>query len=274
MAKATLLDLDNTNETELEPNESHQEIAQEQPDPFDQQDIQEPQEDDDDIPEKYKGKTLKDLVRMHAEAEKLVGRQSSEVGELRKVVDEFIRTQTQAKDQAPEEDDDDFFVDPKKALNKAIENHPKLKEAEQVTLQYKRATALSELQRKHPDMPEIVGNEKFIEWVTASRIRQQLFQQADQAYDYEAADELFTLWKERNQAVQQTAKIEEQERKRQLKSANTGSGRGSSEGVSKKIYRRADIIKLMKTDPDRYAQLSDEIMRAYSEGRVKWSKGD
>ena len=30
-----------------------------------------------------------------------------------------------------------------------------------------------------------------------------------------------------------------------------------------------DIIKLMKTDPDRYQSLSDEIMKAYAEGRVK-----
>ena len=32
---------------------------------------------------------------MHQEAEKLLGRQSSEVGELRKVVDDYISTQTQ-----------------------------------------------------------------------------------------------------------------------------------------------------------------------------------
>ena len=36
-----------------------------------------------------------------------------------------------------------------------------------------------------------------------------------------------------------------------------------------KVYRRADIIKLMKTDPERYNALSDEILKAYAEGRVK-----
>jgi hypothetical protein len=35
------------------------------------------------------------------------------------------------------------------------------------------------------------------------------------------------------------------------------------------VYRRADLIKLRMTDPDRYMQLSDEIMQAYAEGRVK-----
>jgi hypothetical protein len=58
-------------------------------------------------------------------------------------------------------------------------------------------------------------------------------------------------------------------RKNAVKAASTGSTKGSGETASKKVYRRADIIELMRTNPDRYHQLSDEIMKAYSEGRVK-----
>ena len=64
-----------------------------------------PQEDD--IPEKYQGKSTAEIVRMHQEAEKLLGRQSSEVGELRSVVDNYIQTQldtTQQATQEPEEE--------------------------------------------------------------------------------------------------------------------------------------------------------------------------
>ena len=50
-----------------------------------------PQEED--IPDKYKGKSTADIVRMHQEAEKLLGKQSGEVGELRSVVDNYIQTQ-------------------------------------------------------------------------------------------------------------------------------------------------------------------------------------
>jgi hypothetical protein len=81
--------------------------------------------------------------------------------------------------------------------------------------------------------------------------------------------QLFTLWKERKTVAQQTASVEKQARKQSLKAANTGNARGSAEGSRKKVYRRADIIKLMKNDPDRYQALSDEIMAAYAEGRVK-----
>ena len=69
--------------------------------------------------------------------------------------------------------------------------------------------------------------------------------------------------------VEETNKAQKQDRKRQLKAASTGTSSGSTEAPSRKIYRRADIIKLMKDDPRRYQQLQPEIMAAYAEGRVK-----
>ena len=224
----------------------------------------------DDLPDKYRGKSAAELARMHQEAEKLLGRQSSEVGELRKVVDSYIQTQL-SQQQAPQqpEDDIDFFTDPERAVSRAIENHPKIREAEVYSQQYKKVTALSQLQSKHPDMNNILNDDKFAEWVKNSKIRTQLFVQADQQYDYEAADELFSLWKDRQTTVQQTVQAEKAGRKEAVRSANTGNARGNPDSQSRKIYRRADIIKLMKTDPDRYQSLSDEIMKAYAEGRVK-----
>jgi hypothetical protein len=224
------------------------------------------------IPEKYQGKSLEEVVQMHQEAEKLMGKQSSEVGELRKVVDDYIQaqlSQQQAPVQQQEEDDIDFFTDPKSAVSRAIENHPKIREAEQYTQHYKKQSALAQLQSKHPDMQSILQDNKFAEWIKGSKVRTQLFVQADQQYDYDAADELFSLWKERAQVAQQTANVEKQARKQQVKSASTGNARGTGEGTRKKVYRRADIIKLMKTDPERYQALSQEIFNAYAEGRVK-----
>jgi len=236
--------------------ESPEEVAQEEPS----------------VPEKYQNKSLQEVVQMHQEAEKLLGKQSSEVGELRKVVDDHIQTQL-AQQQAPvqqqEEDDTDFFVDPQAAVSRAIENHPSIREANQVTQNYKKQTALSQLQSKHPDMNTIIQDANFAEWIKGSKIRTQLFVQADQKYDYDAADELFSLWKERASVAEQTVAVEKQARKQHVKSASTGNARGTGQGSRKKVYRRADIIKLMNTDPDRYAALSEEIFQAYADGRVK-----
>ena len=232
---------------------------------------EQPQEPD--IPEKYQGKSVEELVQMHQELEKFSGKQSTEVGELRKVVDNYIQTELsnqQAPEQQQEIDEEvDFFVDPETAVNKAITNHPKIKEAEAYSQQYKQQATLAQLQTSHPEMNEILQDPKFAEWIKGSKVRTKLFVQADQAYDYDAADELFSLWKERNQVVKKTANAEKAARKSAVKSASTGNARGSGEGSRKKVYRRADIIKLMRTDPDRYNALSDEILQAYAEGRVR-----
>jgi hypothetical protein len=234
---------------------------------------EETQDQQEDLPDKYKNKSVEDLVRMHQEAEKLLGKQSSEVGELRQVVDSYIQTQLKQQQNAPQQeetvDDVDFFTDPETAVQKAIDNHPKIREAEQVSAQYRKTTALNQLQANHPDMTEIIKDPKFAEWIKASKIRTRLFSEADQNYDYDAADELFSLWKERKAVVNKTADLEKQERKQTVRSASTGGARGSAEKGPRKIYRRQDIINLMRNDPDRYLALSDEITRAYAEKRVK-----
>ena len=267
MSRAMMLD--------PQPEEDNVDAIENEVDEIQQQEeeVEQPQAEAQSLPDKYQGKSLEEVVQMHQEAEKLLGRQSSEVGELRKVVDDYISTQTQQSAPQPQhvepEDDIDYFTDPQKAVNRAIDNHPKIREAEQYTADYKKQSALAALNNKHPDMQEILSDSKFAEWIKASKIRTQLFVAADQQYDADSADELFTLWKERKTVAQQTAQVEKQARKQTLKAANTGNARGSSEGTRKKVYRRADIIKLMRTDPERYQALSEEILQAYSEGRVK-----
>ena len=209
---------------------------------------------------------------MHQEAEKAIGRQGTEVGELRKVVDQYIVSQlsnNNTPEPEPEEPEVDFFEDPETAVQRAIETHPAVKQATQQAENYQKQTAMAQLQQRHPDMREILSDNKFAEWVQASPVRTQLFQRADQQYDAAVADELLTLYKERRDVAQQTAKVETQARKQQAKAAQTGATGQGQGGGSKRIYRRADIIKLMKNDPDRYESLSNEIMAAYAEGRVR-----
>ena len=234
------------------------------------------QTSDDDVPEKYRGKSAKDIAKMHMEAEKALGRQGSEVGELRRLVDDFIKAQTvtkQQQQQAPSEDDDvddvDFFADPKKAIDKAIQSHPKVREAEQMATNMKRAEALATLKANHPDFQQIIQTPDFAEWVGKSKVRQELYVRADQAFDFDAANELLSTWKERQAVVEKTKAVEQVERKQAVKAASTGSAKGSSEGRTAKTYRRSDIIDLMVRDPERYATLADEIMLAYQQGRVK-----
>jgi len=267
MSRATLIDERQEEEQESTTQELEQDTVEI---PEEEQPQQEPE-----LPEKYRGKSVEDLVQMHQELEKFSGKQSTEVGELRKLVDDHIQTQLiaqqapQQQQQLDDEDDVDFFVDPKTAVSRAIDNHPKILEAQAYTEQAKKQATLAQLQQNHPDMEAVLQDPKFAEWIKGSKVRTQLFVQADQGYDYDAANELFSLWKEKNQVVQQTAQAERVARKSAVKSANTGNARGTAEGSRRKVYRRADIIKLMRTDPERYQSMSDELLKAYAEGRVK-----
>lgn len=235
--------------------------------------VEEPEEEEDELPEKYRNKDVRDIVSMHQNAEKLLGKQATEVGELRKVVDDFIKAQTvtQQQNTAPvtEEDDDlDFFENPKAAVAKLLENHPSVKQSQEMTKRLTQQEALSKLKSNHPDFKEIVQDGGFQEWVQKSKIRTQLLQRAD-AYDFDSADELFTTWKERQALVNDTVKNETKARKQAVKSGSTGNVSGSGERPSRKIYRRADIVELMTKDPQRYQALASEIRQAYAEGRVK-----
>jgi hypothetical protein len=228
------------------------------------------------IPEKYKGKSVEDIVKMHQEAEKLIGRQANEVHEVRALADQLLKQQldTQAKQAKPIEEslEDDFFVDPAKAVNRQVEKHPAVIEARQAALEMKKMKTAQQLSNKHPDFATIASDGGFQDWVKSSAIRLNLFAKADAEYDFASADELLSTYKElrqvkqQNQAVQ-TAAVESKAQEQAMKAATVDVG-GAGE-TSRKVYRRADLIKLRMTDPDRYMQLSDEIMAAYAEGRVK-----
>lgn len=255
---ATLIDIEEEGRLEDE-NDTAEELdavdSQEQP-------------TEEDIPDKYRNKSPAELVRMHQEAERMLGRQSGEVGELRKVVDEFVMSQSTKKEETVDEEID-YFSDPEKAIQRAIEKHPAVQEAQKTSLDMKKSSAQAMLKEKHPDMADILTDEKFVSWVGESQFRTNLLRQADRNFDYEAADEIFSLWKDRQSLIGQTVNAEKSSRNSALKAASTGGASGTSETNSKKIFRRADIIKLMKNDPDRYTAMSDEIMLAYAEGRVK-----
>ncbi len=222
------------------------------------------------IPDKYKDKSLSDIVKMHQEAEKMIGRQAQEVHEVRSLADQLLKRQLESDNKpvvesAPEVD---FFENPQDSIKRAIENNPAVLEAKQANLELKRMKTAQQLASKHPDFGSIANDTGFQEWVKASPVRMSLYAKADAEFDFSSADELLSTYKElkqvRSNNVQDAGK---QQKAQALRAASVDTG-GSGE-VTKKVYRRADLIRLKMTDPDRYEQLQPEIMSAYAEGRVK-----
>jgi hypothetical protein len=244
------------------------------------QEVNTPEPVVEELPEKYRGKSAIEIAKMHQEAEKLIGRQANEVHEVRSLADQLLKQQLESNkkvQQQPIEEslEEDFFADPKQAVNRQVEKHPAVIEARQAALEMKKMKTAQQLAAKHPDFGTIAQDAGFQDWVKSSAIRLQLFAKADAEYDFESADELLSTYKEikqikQAQQVQQTAtaaKVESQAQAQAMKAATVDVG-GAGES-SRKVYRRADLIKLRMTDPDRYEQMADEIMAAYAEGRVK-----
>lgn len=219
------------------------------------------------LPSKYRGKSVEDVVRMHQEAEKLIERQGREVGEVRKLADELLKSQLTPRAEVEKPKEVDFFENPQEAIRQQIENNPRVLAAEQYAKQVQAEQSKQRLAQMHPDVREIVGDEGFRAWVNSSRIRTQLFQQADN-YDVDAANELISTYKElRGVRQKQVSAAESVARTQTLKSAAVDTG-GSGES-SQKVFRRADLIRLKMRDPAKYEAMSDEIMAAYQSGRVK-----
>jgi len=222
------------------------------------------------LPEKYRDKSLDDIVKMHQEAEKLIGKQAQEVGEVRKLADELIKQNLGSRQQQTrqEEPEVDFFENPQKAVQRTVDNHPDILAARQVTQEMKRAQIQQRLAQEHPDFGDIAKDQDFANWVKSSPIRIKIFEQADSGYDFDSANELLSTYKQlRSVKQKQTSDDGEVTRKQNLKAVGVDVG-GSGES-SKKVYRRADLIRLKMQDPNRYDALSDEIMAAYQEGRVR-----
>lgn len=228
-----------------------------------------PQSEDDDIPPQFRGKSLKEIAKYAASTEKALSKQGNELGEVRRLADELLRSQLMgAKAKEPEEaPKPDFFENPEEAVRSIVSSDPRVVAAEQFMRQQQRAQTQQALLQKHPDVGSIVTDAGFKEWVGASKVRTQLFQAAE-AFDLDAADELLSTYKELKAVKQQkTQEVNKEVRDQTLRAASVDTG-GTGEST-KKVYRRADLIRLKINDPNRYEAMSDEILAAYREGRVK-----
>jgi len=231
------------------------------------------------IPSKYQGKSLEEIVKMHQEAEKLIGRQAQEVGEVRKLADELIKQQLEARVKPSDEikpvaQEFDFFDDPAKAVNQAVENNPVLKQMQEQLARQKQLEALAAIEKKHPDFVNVAQSSEFNEWIQASKVRQQLYNAANN-YDSDAALELLDTYKSLKGIKEQTIQsadegvkqVGDQQRKQAIKAAGVQTG-GTGEST-KPTYRYADIMKLMMYDREQYNARADEFLQAYQEGRIK-----
>ena len=221
------------------------------------------------LPEEFKGKSPSEIAKQALFYRNQMGKQANELGEVRRLADELIKSQLQVQKQPEQDvsDEMDIFENPKEAMRRAIEQNPLVQSAALQAENSRKVLAQQQLAIKHPDFTQVVQDNSFSEWVGKSKFRQQLFKQAND-YDVEAADELLSTYKElRSSRQSNISETEKGARDKQLNAAGVDSG-GSGE-TSKKIYRRTDIMKLMINDRKAYDARAEEFKLAYMEKRVR-----
>ena len=248
---------------------------------------------EDDLPEQYRGKSASQIAKMHREAQELIGRQGAELGKARRLLDEKIRVDLEERAAkkaaaapaaaAPAEDTEaEFFAKPHEAVDKRISGHPSIKKAEEAARRFDEAAAAtgrqssaSKFKELHPDATEILKDQGFRDWIVADPVRRALLKRANDQFDVAAGNSLFRTWKELKAARTPTAEqvaATAAKKKQALKDVAVPSGGNaapSDVAAGGKIYRRADIRKLMVNDPKRYEALADELAEAYRTGRVR-----
>ena len=270
---ATLLDDEQQPEMELQDGETFGNIEEDTPVQSIEEEpsVVEAESNEDTPASKYSDKSHEEMVAILEERERHIGQQSNELGNMRQTFEAMARTQSVPAQPEPEPlEEADFFVDPQKAVDSRIDNHPALKQAQDMAQKLAYAQGLATLQQRHPDLKEVVGSDEFGQWIKSSPSRLRRYQYADQSGDIDEADDLISTWKQLNKTVATAKAAEKTAQKKAVRAAAVGGPRGNADAASsKRVYRRADIRQLMQTNPQRYEDLQPEIMAAYKEGRVR-----
>ena len=211
------------------------------------------------IPENYQGKSFQEVIEMHQNAEKQMGRMSNELGELRKLAESAVR-------QPEKEPEVDFYDDPAAAVRRLIREE--LKPLTEESNKQREAQVREKLSQSYPEWEKTVKSDAFQNWVAESEVRVNLFVQANAA-DWSSANELLGTWEKLNASSKQTEAAAEDAVKRDRKLRAAATEKGGTNIDPRKILNRADLRQLKQNNPSRYNELLPDIRRAYAEGRVR-----
>lgn len=241
---------------------------------------------EDNLPEKYRGKSAADIIHMHQEAERELGRARNEIGDVRKLADQLIGIRT-AETQINQQSNKMKPLSTEELLDNPEESVvaiAKREANEAVRQQTERLNSL-ELQNRdqafrkaHPDFQEVATSSEFKDWALSSTYRQRLAAKAKDG-DYDAADELFSLYKEVRPKQGDEDDFEEESSKKTPSAAKRAgtvkSGGSTASGVITRnkpqgeVFKRADLIRMRIENPDEFDRRQPDILRAYKDGRVR-----
>ncbi|MHA2063538.1 MAG: hypothetical protein ACXABY_04060 [Candidatus Thorarchaeota archaeon] len=221
-----------------------------------------PQETD--TPDRWKGKSLGDVIAAHAELEKTMGRQSDELGTYRKLFDQHATKAAPTNGEAPEKSlQDKFFENPEEFKREMREDN-----AAYTMQQIAIREGLEKLNSDFPNRTETVQSDDFRSWAMEN-VPPQILQQGDT--DPRTAHFILDRYKKDRVGAktEEHALRESVEREQQVRSAQTPTSTARDNVSTSPKFTRHELAKMMMERPDEYAARQTEILQAYAAGQVK-----
>jgi len=227
---------------------------------------------------KFEGKTTEEILESYNNLQSAYGRMANDLGTQRKLTDQLldlkrdIDLQSNAPEPLPTVDPAQLLNDPTQALDSYLaEREARIRSTYDDRLSQMEAKLQADkFMQKHPDFMETGQSDEFRTWATATPIRSKAAALAAQG-DWDAADALLQEYKAEAKTSAPSTDSVEQEARTAAKQVSLESAASEGSTSSGKIYRRADLIELKLRKPHVYGDpgFQAEILKAYSEGRVK-----
>lgn len=253
----------------------------------------------DDVPEKYRGKSARELLDIVTNQESMIGRQGQELGDLRSTVGTLrgsvdaalaLRNPGTAADGiGTEEDltDRDFALDPVDATRRMVQRETRSLHEQQV--QNAKQARANQFERQYANAASDVNDPKFVDFVKRSATRSRLATQAFSDMDnvnFDAAEQLWELYDDfkgmnasdgvvtdPDEPVAPVARPAPAKGKAapSLVTGNSGGGDSNANTSGKPLYSQAALNDLAASDPDKYwsEAVQKPLNAAYAEGRVR-----
>jgi hypothetical protein len=233
------------------------------------------------IPEKYRGKSVEDIIAMHQAVEQKLSRLGNEVGELRRFREtQELELRKTREPQKKEVNVDVLLDNPEEAVETVIGQSSKIRKLEEQLEQLGTQDAKRQFEQSFPNYQQDLQNEQFLEWAMKNPVRRALAQAADR-YDFTAANELWSLWQERQELVGQQEQQKKQQqaaiKEKKLRDGTLESGTGNST-ETKKVFSRREIREIktraLQGDPKAQDIVNDpqwqaQTMAAYFDKRAR-----
>jgi len=223
-----------------------------------------PIEDEVDDP-RFKGKSKREIFESYKNLESEAGRHRNEVGEYRRMFDQFVvqqanqnqQPQAQQQPQALPTDESELLsqllTKPSQVLN-AIE--------QKVVNQFKQQEAGRLVNQIKTENSALIQDPNFLNWLR-STTPPHIIQTADQD-----PSTLMFIINQFKSTTSANSNHQPAPAPRDIK-VGVAAGTGQSAKPPAKVWTRTEIRNLITRNPDEYRARNQEIAKAYAEGRVK-----